>query len=740
MGMVLACIDRQGRRGVAIKVLREPGRSEIQARFAEEARILSQIEHPNILRLFDHGAEGDLAYLVTELVSGRDLDRAGEIPLDYFWPLAEGLEFAHRQGILHRDIKPANLIFDGQRIVLIDFGLARLGEGVGLTKTGAVVGTLRYLAPEILFANRYGPESDWWAFGLSLYWATHQRHLFEDSEVHEFFASRAVPADLLSRLDPKSRADRVVAACLGLGDFSRARCLDDLRQAAEEEDVTQPYREAPKTPSPPGGTASAGSHSHLDLTPSSPSSSPSERQDPSSPRELGGGPKPGTPAESPRPFRMGRFLGYLGAILALFGGVFATLRGTDPKPPESPSSPSSSPRLEPIEVPVPTMARFEHAISEWQAKSGPRGISLGEKARALISNLDYLSILELRSDPGPRRFAPGSWDRLMGMEGRLREIGLPHALRPLLVDRDREKKLDPKWKRLWKLAGAGPLPEPGTWGFATLVRLSGIRELQESWIAGAKEFGEIGSSERLPRDIQYRLPKALLALTSYRALRDPALDRRQLLDWMSPVWLLASEALVAWSLANRAGEVPEVVFDTFLATWFLEIPMPVRSNWIWFRVWLERFHPQTLSHGFIGFPSTRNCKHLHQSWGIQRVDPWFIENFSNLDPELYPRAPESLELRKILWFGTQVVPPSHPEYPKYRTAEALEAWGKLEIQDPDLRRLRNILLYELSGLKSFSEETAEGLRQYFYQSRIQEPDLWKGSTWSEGPFRRWDSF
>jgi serine/threonine protein kinase/ribosomal protein S27AE len=175
---------------VAIKVLR-PGlgvdRAAVLARFAREAAALRRLDHPRVVRFLDHGQDGDIAYIVTELVGGRDLAArlaAGPLALrevvEIFGQVCDGVAAAHAAGIVHRDLKPANILVGGDGgdgasvgVKVADFGLAQLGPDVAvttLTRTDVAMGTFHYLAPEQRKdARNVDHRADIWALGVILY-------------------------------------------------------------------------------------------------------------------------------------------------------------------------------------------------------------------------------------------------------------------------------------------------------------------------------------------------------------------------------------------------------------------------------------------------------------------------------------------------------------------------------------------------------------------------------------------
>lgn len=172
MGAVFRVRDRELGRFAALKVLTQEPRGEVLERFQREARVMATLRHPHIAELYDYGIQEGQAFLVMELLDGSDLKASsrGSDPLPWMVSVAEALDRAHRDGVVHRDVKPENILVTREgRAVLTDFGLAREEEGEALTCTGAAVGTLAYMSPEVLSGEGSGPATDWWAWGVTLF-------------------------------------------------------------------------------------------------------------------------------------------------------------------------------------------------------------------------------------------------------------------------------------------------------------------------------------------------------------------------------------------------------------------------------------------------------------------------------------------------------------------------------------------------------------------------------------------
>lgn len=176
MGTVYRAHDRQLQRTVAVKVLHVQRDEDALRRFRREAGVMAALEHPAVLRIFDHGESPEACWIVLEYASGGTLAawcREGPDPdevLEVFLHLLDGLEALHGAGVVHRDVKPGNLLRCGDgRVVLADFGLVQAPDVTQLTKTGSLVGTLGYMAPECLQGAPATPASDAYAWGASLF-------------------------------------------------------------------------------------------------------------------------------------------------------------------------------------------------------------------------------------------------------------------------------------------------------------------------------------------------------------------------------------------------------------------------------------------------------------------------------------------------------------------------------------------------------------------------------------------
>lgn len=180
MGAVYKAKDLELNRVVALKVIRPElaDDSEIIQRFKQELILAREVTHRNVIRIYDlHEADG-LKFITMEFVEGKDLrtilrERA-RLPVseavEIIQQVCVALDAAHREGVIHRDLKPQNVMCDkSNRVLVMDFGLARTVSGEGMTQTGALVGTLEYMSPEQAEGKPLDQRSDLFTVGLILY-------------------------------------------------------------------------------------------------------------------------------------------------------------------------------------------------------------------------------------------------------------------------------------------------------------------------------------------------------------------------------------------------------------------------------------------------------------------------------------------------------------------------------------------------------------------------------------------
>ena len=192
MGEVYKARDTRLEREVAIKVLRAEWSEDprFKERLEREAKKISQLQHPNVCTLHDVGSQDGVDYLVMEYLHGETvesrLNNKGPLPIPEVLKIgsqiAEAIEAAHRRGVVHRDLKPGNVILTASGAKVLDFGLARDAIPPGqaadtqaatfaaaITEEGSFVGTMPYMAPELLEGRAADARADIWALGCVLY-------------------------------------------------------------------------------------------------------------------------------------------------------------------------------------------------------------------------------------------------------------------------------------------------------------------------------------------------------------------------------------------------------------------------------------------------------------------------------------------------------------------------------------------------------------------------------------------
>ena len=280
MSTVYAATHKNNGSRAALKILhpdlaREP---EVKSRFLREGYVANQVRHPGIVEVIDDDVseQGDV-YLVVELLEGQTLEAArmasnGRLPLEnvvtYSLEALAALGAAHGAGIVHRDLKPDNLFLTkAGRIKILDFGLARLLEGIpGIesTRTGVMIGTPEFMAPEQAAANRdaIDAQSDVWGMGATMYTLITGKHVHDAHSLREHLLAAATRRAAPVRTAAPWVSDavgRVIDKAIQFEKPDRwpdARAMENALGAAREGKRPRAYSRPPDAPAPPPSSRS----------------------------------------------------------------------------------------------------------------------------------------------------------------------------------------------------------------------------------------------------------------------------------------------------------------------------------------------------------------------------------------------------------------------------------------------------------------------------------------------------
>ncbi|MBI4858767.1 MAG: serine/threonine protein kinase [Candidatus Riflebacteria bacterium] len=264
-------LDRQ----VAIKILRPSlaGSVEEVRRFQREIQVMSQLTHPNVVRIFDSGTQGEVIWLAMELVRGTSikqmLSRSGRLSLvrgvTFARDACRGLAAVHELGIVHRDLKPDNLmVTDGNVLKVMDFGLAKDPRATALTEAGAVLGTPGFLAPEMLVSQPCDHRLDIFQMAVVLYLMLTGELPHQAVDIWDYLRrvtteppdpprrhNQAIPRQLETLIlrsisvDPAQRPASMAELADRLDDILRELTLDGPSRAGSKQTATDPVAVGP---------------------------------------------------------------------------------------------------------------------------------------------------------------------------------------------------------------------------------------------------------------------------------------------------------------------------------------------------------------------------------------------------------------------------------------------------------------------------------------------------------------
>jgi predicted Ser/Thr protein kinase len=427
MASVLLCEDERLGRQVAVKRLHADSPVDVEQRFNREAKLGASLNHPNLVSVFDTATDDEGVLIVMEYVDGDPLSRilrrgplrpeeVRRMVLD----LGEGLDHAHAEGIIHRDVKPANvLIREDGMTKLVDLGIATASDGTKITRSGIVLGTAAYMAPEQLEGGNVGPAADVYALAAIAFEALSGRKPREGTtpmEIAHKIATEGPPdlceawpnapkaaADVLKRgmaLDPADRPDSA-------GQFAR-----ELAEALKD----QPTKTAPTRRFRPGrtkraaasaaagGAAAAGAAAGAAAAngDSAPTPIPPAALAPRRPRSAA---SPGGARRRPGGLVLILALALVGlAAAAIIGSVLSG--GDDGSPSSSTNTPTAPAKKQPAAkkkkepkakekpkkkdaAPAPAPAPAEPAPAESPSYDPARGAQLNSRGFTLMNQGDY---------------------------------------------------------------------------------------------------------------------------------------------------------------------------------------------------------------------------------------------------------------------------------------------------------------------------------------------------------------
>jgi serine/threonine protein kinase, bacterial len=267
MGEVYRAYDTARERTVAIKLLRPDMAADpaFQERFRRESRVAARLQEPHVIPVHDFGDIDGVLYIDMRLVEGVSLKELlrndGALPptraVSIITQVASALDDAHANGLVHRDIKPENVLLTNDDFVyLVDFGIAHGGGEATVTKTGLVIGSCAYMAPERISGERGGPASDIYSLTCLLYECLTGRAPFEAGDLREVMGAHLFsppPRPSIMRRGISREFDEVVARGMAKKPTDRFPTAGELAKAATAA-ADQPAAPAPVPPPQAPGT------------------------------------------------------------------------------------------------------------------------------------------------------------------------------------------------------------------------------------------------------------------------------------------------------------------------------------------------------------------------------------------------------------------------------------------------------------------------------------------------------
>jgi serine/threonine-protein kinase len=420
MGKVYKGYDTVIGRDVAIKVLptelgAEPGYRE---RFRREANAAARLAAPHIIHIYDTGEIDGQLYLVMPIVEGIDLqallEREGPMSpqraVRIIEQLADGLHAAHAAGLVHRDVKPSNaLVTANDFVYLIDFGLAQDATAVKLTRTGMIVGSWPYMAPERFSTGATDARADIYALACVLYECLTGAHPFPGDSLQQqssghFFLDPPKPSDA----DPTIPAgfDGVIARGMAKNPQTRYATAHDLATAAQRALTTASVKAARSTPTlldtntpapapapPVNPPATRPPPGLFDPTRPVPKTAPPDKRLPVLPQQRSEPPRGRPPSPRAHPRTRLKWPVTVGAIIILAVAAVSTAYLLRPQA-SAPGNPAAQPAPQPGQTAQPATASGQ-TVLPFTGLKNPSGVAVDNGGNVYVADADNRQVLEL---------------------------------------------------------------------------------------------------------------------------------------------------------------------------------------------------------------------------------------------------------------------------------------------------------------------------------------------------------